>query len=1258
MYYASVPNDVTSVTATAAPNDSAATLQFEDGTPTGTSGQVTRELAVGSNRVKVTITSQDGDSRKTYAIMVNRADTGASTDATLSDLTLEDEDGNSIDILPSPFSSSTTEYTASVASTVSKVTVFANPVDSNAVALIFGEDDTHRSGQRDIDLSFGDNLIRVTVYAEDASTTKTYSLTVTRATSADSADSSLSALTLSTTGGTTLALTPAFDPATTSYAVSVGNSTSAVILSATKSHSGATATIEDSNGTSTPDSASVALGVGSNVVRAVVASEDGNNETTYTVTVTRAASSDATLRSLVLTDDGGSQISLTPVFSSGTGVYEAAVANSVDTVTINVTKNHSGAVPVFVGATETGTSGEATQSLTVGENIVKVMVTAQNNATTKVYMVTVTRAASSDATLSGLTLTDGSSNAISLAPAFTAATTAYTASVGNAISTVTMAATKSHAGATVNVVAPDGTSTPDSAAGNLEAGENVFKAVVTAEDGDTTKEYVVTVTRAASSDASLSSLTLTDGSSNAISLAPAFTADTTAYTASVGNATGTVTMAATKSHSGASVNVVSPDGTSTPDSAAGNLEIGENVFKAVVTAEDGVTESTYEVTVTRAGSTDATLSSLTLTDDASNAISLTPAFTAATTSYTASVGSATSTATMAATKSHTGASVNIVAPDGTSAPDSATANLEVGENVFKAVVTAEDGDTTKEYVVTVTRAASADAILSSLTLTDDASNAISLTPAFTAATTSYTASVGSAISTATLAATKSHGGASVNVVAPDGTSAPDSATANLEVGENVFKAVVTAEDGDTTKEYVVTVTRAASSDATLSGLTLTDGNSNAISLTPAFTAATTSYTASVGNAITTVTVAATKSHTGASVNVVAPDGTSTPDSATGNLEVGENIFKSVVVAEDGETSIEYVVTVTRAASTDATLSGLTLTDGSSNAISLVPNFTAATTAYTASVGNAISTVTVAATKSHTGASVSIVDPDGTSTPDSASVDLEVGENVVKAVVTAEDGVTETTYTITITRDGAVVLAATLTVGHVTSTVPASYGYSLWGGRDGGSLSTERFTIEGVGYRAQLLTYMGGGLFFALNRHLPADFTLKVGDTEYRGSDSLVPVTAGRAEYWWSDEQVTLTGGQAIAVGLTMGQSPLPQLEAAPPTAFFMGVPDSHDGVDAFTFTAHFTDAVSVDAETLRDHTFDVTGGSVTVVTQASSSSTRNWEIEVQPDSGNDVTITLIDASSCEVVGAVCTSDGRQLHNRPSVTVSGPDLSGN
>ena len=80
---------------------------------------------------------------------------------------------------------------------------------------------------------------------------------------------------------------------------------------------------------------------------------------------------------------------------------------------------------------------------------------------------------------------------------------------------------------------------------------------------------------------------------------------------------------------------------------------------------------------------------------------------------------------------------------------------------------------------------------------------------------------------------------------------------------NTITVTVTAGDG-TTKDYTVTVTRAVggvgSSDADLSDLSLSRG-----SLNPTFDAATTSYTASVGNTVEEVTVTATKSHADASV---------------------------------------------------------------------------------------------------------------------------------------------------------------------------------------------------------------------------------------------------------------------------------------------------------------------------------------------------------------------------------------------------------
>ena len=79
-----------------------------------------------------------------------------------------------------------------------------------------------------------------------------------------------------------------------------------------------------------------------------------------------------------------------------------------------------------------------------------------------------------------------------------------------------------------------------------------------------------------------------------------------------------------------------------------------------------------------------------------------------------------------------------------------------------------------------------------------------------------------------------------------------SQTINLSVGNNTITVVVTAQDGTTTKTYTITVNRAGSSNADLSNLTVSQG-----SLTPAFASGTTSYTDSVANSITSMTVTPT-----------------------------------------------------------------------------------------------------------------------------------------------------------------------------------------------------------------------------------------------------------------------------------------------------------------------------------------------------------------------------------------------------------------
>ena len=96
-------------------------------------------------------------------------------------------------------------------------------------------------------------------------------------------------------------------------------------------------------------------------------------------------------------------------------------------------------------------------------------------------------------------------------------------------------------------------------------------------------------------------------------------------------------------------------------------------------------------------------------------------------------------------------------------------------------------------------------------------------------------------------------------------------------------------------------------------------------------------------------------------------------------------------------------------STDAALSSLALSGVS------IGNFDVDITAYTASVGNGVSSTTVTAVASGDGASVVIADRDGETQGASRSVSLVVGDNEITVTVTAEDAATTKTYTITVAR---------------------------------------------------------------------------------------------------------------------------------------------------------------------------------------------------------------------------------------------------
>ena len=110
------------------------------------------------------------------------------------------------------------------------------------------------------------------------------------------------------------------------------------------------------------------------------------------------------------------------------------------------------------------------------------------------------------------------------------------------------------------------------------------------------------------------------------------------------------------------------------------------------------------------------------------------------------------------------------------------------------------------------------------------------------------------------------------------------------------------------------------------------------------------------------------------------------------------------------------------------------------------------------------------------------------------------------------------------------------------------------------------------------------------------------------------------------------------------------------TARFVGVPRSHDGESEFTLRVAFIEDVGISPTSLREDALTVTRGTVTQAQRVDDRSDL-FEITVEPDSDEDVTITLAAGSDCAAAGAICTEgeDPKKLYNSPAATVSGPTL---
>ena len=128
-------------------------------------------------------------------------------------------------------------------------------------------------------------------------------------------------------------------------------------------------------------------------------------------------------------------------------------------------------------------------------------------------------------------------------------------------------------------------------------------------------------------------------------------------------------------------------------------------------------------------------------------------------------------------------------------------------------------------------------------------------------------------------------------------------------------------------------------------------------------------------------------------------------------------------------------------------------------------------------------------------------------------------------------------------------------------------------------------------------------------------------------------------------------GRSLSEGIaTTVEGPDP----VPLTAAFEGLPEVHDGEEAFHFRVAFSEEIGIGFRTMRDDSFTVDGGEVTGARRVDRRHDL-WRITVEPDGEGDVTVTLAAGRECAVSGAICTRGGdrRQLTNTATATVAGP-----
>jgi len=521
-------------------------------------------LKPGINTFNVVVTAPDQVTTKTYSLTVTRP---VSNNDDL--LSLKRSAG----VISPVFSAATTSYTSSVMNGVRSMTITPTASDQEAIIKVNGTVVVSGAASAPINLPVGLTTITIAVTATDGTTTKTYTLKVTRP---PSNNDNLAGL--SVNQGT---LSPVFKAATTNYNVNVANNVHYINVTPVAADPDATIKI---NGTTIAPGGTFTfnpLPVGSSTILVTVKASDGTTVKTYVITVNRPPSNNNNLATLTLNSGV-----LTPAFNATITSYTVKIPNTQTSVTVRPSASDPDATITVNG--EKLVSGAASFPLSVSVPVnINIAVTASDGVTTQTYTIQATRQLPNDAYLSDLKVSSG----VFPIGGFNTSTANYSIAVGHETSTFTVTPTARDPLATITVNGTSTASGSESAPIPLALGSNTVSVVVTAQDGTTMETYKLTVFRATSVNADLFSLQI-----NYEGLSPAFSPQVTNYIAYARIPTGQFLLVypvATDPASSITINgkAVASGGTSDPIPLVG----GSNYATIVVTAFDGSLTKTYTV---------------------------------------------------------------------------------------------------------------------------------------------------------------------------------------------------------------------------------------------------------------------------------------------------------------------------------------------------------------------------------------------------------------------------------------------------------------------------------------------------------------------------------------------------------------------------------------------------------------------------------------------------------------------------------------